>query len=194
MGMFARFVCTLIAALLLMSSPAIAAESSKSSTVSIAVQNVFSMEFYTDSNVLYRDAVPFTNVDPNKAVVYPDNRSENDGKSDTAVVCKSNIGSQWYLKLHLIPNPPLTVEKMRYYAGQPYNRNTGGTADGALAQSPQWYAFSNLPSTIYTSGYSDSSNLPFGTLLSLNFSLIPTGLTAGQAYSATVIYTMTTAP
>lgn len=193
-SMFSRTVCVLIAAFFLISSQAFGAESSKTSGVSIAIQNVFSMEFYTDNNVIYRDAVPFTNVDPNKSMVYADGRNENDGKSDTAVICKSNLGTSWYFKLHVIPNPPLEPEKMRYYIDQPYNRNTGGRADGALARSPQWYAFSNIPTTIYVSGFSDSSNLPFGTLITFNFSLVPTGLSAGQAYSAAVVYTMTTVP
>lgn len=192
--MFWKIICILIAAMCIAPAAAMSADSSQSSTISIAVQNIFALEFYTDSNVLYRDVVPFTNVDPNKSIVYPDGRSENDGKSDTAIVCKSNTGTRWYLKLHVISNAPLTAEKIRYYVSQPYNRNTGGQADGALTRSPQWYPFSATPDTIYASGATDTSNLPFGTLTTFNFSLVPTGLSAGQAYSATVVYTMTTTP
>lgn len=192
--MFWKTAGILMMAIVAITPSAIGVDSSQSSTISIAVQNIFAMEFYTDSNVLYRDVVPFTNVDPNKSIVYPDGRSENDGKSDTAVICKSNAGTRWYLKLHIISNEPLTADKVRYYISQPFNRNTGGQADGALARSPQWYPFSATPDTIYVSGANDTSNLPFGTLTTFNFSLVPTGLSAGQAYSATVVYTMTTTP
>lgn len=192
--MLRKILCALAIFTVLINAQAFGLDSTQSTTVSIGVQNVFSMEFYTDEKVIYRDTVPFSNVDPNKSLVYPDGRSENDGKSDTAVICKSNTGTRWYLKVHAIVNPPLTPEKVRYYVAQPYNRNTGGEADGALARSANWYSFSSTPNTIYTSGFSDSSNLPFGTLTTFNFSLIPSGLSAGQAYSATVVYSMTTTP
>ncbi|MBI5144380.1 MAG: hypothetical protein HZA30_04870 [Candidatus Omnitrophica bacterium] len=171
-----------------------ALDTSKTTNIGIVIQNVFSIEFYTDQNVVYRDTVPFTNVDPNKTFIYPDGRAENDGKSDVGIVCKSNAGVLWYLKLHVIANPPLTAEKLRYYISQPYDRNTGGLADGTLTRTPYWYSFSSTPTTIYSAGFHDQSNLPFGTLTTFNFSLDPSGLTAGQAYSAVVVYTFSTTP
>lgn len=175
--------------------PAIAAESNTVTNISISLQNIFSMEFYTDSNVLFTDNVPFMNVDPNKSVVYPEGRQENDGKSDVGILCMSNLGRAWFLKVQLKPNSmDLPVDKVRYYVDQPYNRNTGGRADGSLARSVQWYAFSETPNTVYSSGASDQSNLPFGTLVTFNYSITPSGLTTGKAYSAVVTYTMTTTP
>lgn len=171
-----------------------ATETSKTSNINILVQNVLSTEFYVDEKVVYSDVVPFTNVDPNKSMVYADGRLENDGKSDTGIVCKSNAGVNWQFKLHAIPTPPLTADKLKYYVSQPYNRNTGGLADGTLARSAWWYAFSSTPTTIYSSGFHDTSNLPFGTLITFNFALDPSGLNAGQAYSLAVIYTFTTTP
>lgn len=178
----------------LMCTNVFAADTSKTTTIGIAIQNIFSIEFYTDQNVVYRDAVPFTNVDPNKTIVYPDGRAEFDGKSDVGIICKSNAGAAWYLKLHVITNPPLTPEKLRYYVSQPYYRNTGGLAGGSLTRTPAWYPFSNTPTTIYTAGVNDQTNLPFGTLTTFNFALDPSGLKAGEAYSAVVVYTFSTTP
>ena len=171
-----------------------AVDTSKVTNISIAVGSAFSMEFYTDQNVVYRDVVPFSNVDPGKTIVYPDGRGENDGKSDVGIVCKSNSGAPWYFKIHAITNPPLTVDKLQYYISQPYNRNTGGQSDGTITQAARWYSFSSTPTTVYSSGFSDTSNLPFGTLITINFSLNPSGLNAGQAYSAIAVYTFTTTP
>lgn len=186
-------IAILLIALIRAVPSARAADTTGTSSVSISIQQVFSMEFYTDQNTLYSDTVPFTGVDSAKSFVYADGRMENDGKSDTGVVCKSNAGLAWFLKLHLAPKPPLTVDKMKYYVDQPYNRNTGGRADGTLTQSANWYIFNATPTTIYTAGYLDKSNLPYGTLFNFNFGLIPSGLDAGRAYTATITYTMTTA-
>lgn len=164
------------------------------SNVSISIQGSFALEFYTDQNVLYSDVIPFTNVDPAESVVYPDGRSENDGKSDTAVICRSNLGEVWYLKVHLIPTPPMTAERLKYYIDQPYNRNTGDKSDGTLTRSAEWYEFSTTPTTVYSAGVSDKSNLPFGTLATFSFSLNPSGLDSAQAYSAQIVYTLSTTP
>ncbi len=180
------------AALVLLSGSSRAAESTKATTVAISLQNIFSMEFYTDPNIVYSTVVPFTNIDPEKSMVLADGRKDNDGKSDTAVVCRSNAGIVWYLKLHLTPAAPLTSDKVKYYIDQPYNRNTGGRADGSLTQTANWYSFSIAPTTIYTSGTQDISNLPFGTLITFNFAIAPSGLEAGKSYSAAITYTLTT--
>ena len=172
--------------------PAYCADSSSTTSVSISLQTIFSIEFYTDANVLFSTTVPFTNVDPKKSIIYPDGRSENDGKSDTAVICSSNTGKTWYLKLHAQTAPPLTVDKVKYYISQPYNRNTGATSDGTLTRTPEWYPLAAEPTTIYTSGYKDMSNLPFGTIVTFSFSLIPTDLESGKTYSAAITYTLTT--
>src|SRR3989338_6655299 len=111
-----------------------AVDTSKVTNISIAVGSAFSMEFYTDQNVVYRDVVPFSNVDPGKTIAYPDGRAEKDGKADVGIVCRSNSGVECYLKIHAIKNPPLTVDKLQYYISQPYNRNTGGQSDGTLTQ------------------------------------------------------------
>src|SRR3989338_2187771 len=178
-----------ILVLVLLSPETRAADSTQATTVTISVQNVFSMEFYTDPNVIYSTAVPFTNIDPEKSIVLADGRTENDGKSDTGVVCRSNAGLTWFLKLHMTPSAPLTADKVRYYIDQPFNRNTGARSDGSLTQTVNWYPFNTAPATIYTSGAQDNSNLPFGTLVTFNFAIAPSGLEAGKAYSSAITYT-----
>lgn len=186
----------LIFAILFLNLSAIswADESSTVTTIAISLQHVFSMEFYTDTNVISSNALAFTNVDPNKSMAYPEGRTENDGKSDIGIVCKSNAGTLWYFKVQLRPNPDLPADKVKYFVDQPYNRNTGGRADGALAQDVKWHPFSETPTTIYTSGVTDQSNLPYGTLITLSYALDPVGLDTNKSYSAVVTYTMTTVP
>ena len=79
----------------------IAIEDFLSTTVSVTASTVFSMGFYIDQNVIYSTTVPFSNVDPQESMVYPNGRAENDGKSDTGVVCIANIGDPWYLQIWL---------------------------------------------------------------------------------------------
>lgn len=190
-----KYCCMVIGAIALVSVSAQGAycvDSASKTDFTVSVQTVFSLEFYTDANVIYSDTVPFTNVDPREAVVYPDNRYRDDGKSDTGVVCRSNAGVVWFLKLHALSAPPLTYEKIKYYTEQPYDRNTGERADGTLARSPNWYSIAPDPTTIYTAGYKDKSNLPFGTLSTFNFAINPENLEGGKGYSAAITYTMTT--
>lgn len=174
--------------------PAGAVDISSTTNVSISIQQAFSIQFYTDSNVVYSTTVPFSSIDPSQSMVYPDGRKVNDGKSDVGIICLSNAGKTWYLKLSVQTTASLTADKMRYYMDQPYNRNTGGRADGTLSQPARWYPLSSTPTTVYSSGAQDQSNLPFGTLVTFNYALDPSGLEAGQAYSAVITYTLTTAP
>ncbi len=187
------FTILALIAIVLPINSSFGAEATLTSTLSASLQSVFSGEFYTDENVVYSDAVPFSEIDPTKTMVYPDGRTEDDGKSDTAIICRSNMGVVWYLKLHLTPNAPLTAEKVKYYISQPWNRNTGDRADGSLGNAEDWIPFNITPTTVYSAGATDQSNLPFGTLVTFSFSLLPQGLEYGQVYTASISYTLTTA-
>jgi len=159
-----------------------------------AVSEIFGIEFYTDSNVLYSNNVPFTNMDALETFVYPDGRSSGDGKSDNGIVCKSNVGSTWYLKLHGEPTAPFTLAKIYYYLSQPWNRTEGATADGQLAQGSAWYNLPSSSTVVYTAGTLDKMNTPDGTLCMFSFAINPSGLKSGTTYSCTVIYTLTVTP
>jgi hypothetical protein len=190
--MIAGFV--IVSLLVLVTPGAYALDTNAATTLNISVQQAFAIEFYTDSNVLYSSTVPFSNVDPTQSMVYADGRRVGDGKSDVGIICMSNAGVPWYLKIHVTSTEPLTADKVKYYVDQPYNRNTGGRADGTLAQPAKWYPFQLSPTTIYSSGAQDQNNPPFGTLFTFNYALDPSGLEAGKAYSAAITYTLTTAP
>lgn len=168
--------------------------SSVSTTVNVTTTSIFSAEFYTDQNVIYSTSVPFSNVDPTKSLVYPNGRSENDGKSDTGVVCIANTGVPWYLKIQGTYSEGMLQDCVKYYYSQPWNRNTGFQTDGTLTESPQWRPIPKEATTIYTSGKSDTINTPFGTLSTFSFAVDPRGLSSERTYTLSVTYTMTTTP
>ena len=173
-----------------------AASESQVATMGASVPNIFSMEFYKDSNVLHgAEGVTFTNIDLTSNFIYPDGRSSGDGKSDTGVVCKTNMNTTWYLKMSASTASNFNLANFKYYIGQPWNRNSGAQADGQLARSPAWYSIPTTMATIYTSGNGDTNNTPFGTLATLSFVINPpTGLVVGAAYDITISYTLSATP
>jgi hypothetical protein len=180
--------------LLLKATTITALDSSASTTISVTAANIFAVEFYTDQNVIYSTTIPFSNIDPSGSLIYPNARSEDDGKSDTGVVCISNVGTQWYLKLQAVYSAGLPTGSVKYYYSQPWNRNTGNRANGTLTNTESWRSVPETPTTIYTSGSDDTVNAPFGTLSTFSFAVDPKGLTSGSAHTVAVTYTMTTVP
>ncbi|MDD5439852.1 MAG: hypothetical protein PHS37_06680 [Candidatus Omnitrophica bacterium] len=156
------------------------------------VPQVFSIAFYTDSNVLYSTGIPFSGMDSTKTWVYADGRNEGDGKSDTGCVCSSNLGVTWYLKIHAEATPPFSLDKIFYYFGQPWNRTLGAPADGQLARSANWYNLPGSPTVIYIAGNGDKINTPDGTLCTFSFAINPSQLAANRLYNCRIVYTLTT--
>jgi len=191
---FARILALIAIFLSVLTPRGIAMDSSASTTITVTASNIFSAGFYTDPNVIYSTTIPFSNVDPSKSLVYPNARSEDDGKSDTGLVCISNVGVPWYLKLQASYSAGLPKDSVKYYYSQPWNRNTGNRADGTLTNTEAWRPVPEDPTTIYTSGSDDTVNAPFGTLSTFSFAVNPTGLASDRSYAVAVTYTMTTAP
>ena len=155
----------------------------QTATMQAAVVNIFSIEFYQDANVLYTTNIPFTNIDPARSLCYADGRSEYDGKSDTGVLCRSNLDAIWYLKMDAnTSTPSFPLANFKYYMGQPWNRNTGQSADGTLAQSPDWYSVPPSPVVTYTAGTQDKNNSALGTLATLSYAVNPATLYSGVSY------------
>lgn len=171
-----------------------ALDSSVSTTINLTATSIFSMEFYVDQNVIYSTTVPFSNVDPAQTLVYPNARSENDGKSDTGVVCISNIGVPWHLKIQGRYSEGLPENCLKFYYSQPWNRNTGYQTAGGLTFNAQWLPIPEEGTTIYSSGSEDTVNPPFGTLSTFSFAVDPRGLSSERTYTVAVTYTMTTTP
>jgi hypothetical protein len=171
-----------------------ALETSLNTSVNLTATSIFSIEFYVDQNVIYSTTVPFSNIDPTETLVYPNTRSENDGKSDTGVVCISNLGVPWHLQIQGRYSEGLPENSLKFYYSQPWNRNTGEQTSGGLTYNAQWLAMPEEGTTIYTSGSEDTLNTPFGTLSTFSFAVDPRGLSSERTYTVSVTYTMTTTP
>ena len=174
---------------------AFAATVTGASQATVTVGQEFSAEFFNDSSVLYPTGGPvtWTGVDPTSNLVKAD--GDHTDASDVGLVCKSNIGDTWYVKIH---ETSATLDgKLKFYLPIPVNRNTGGDADGSLAYTTpadgeDWPVIPGSADVVYTSGANDTISTPFGTLLAFTFAVNPEGLAAGSSHSATITYTMTT--
>ena len=191
---FAEILALIVISLALIYHDGAALDGSVSTTVNITAAGIFSIGFYTDQNVIYSTTVPFSNVDPAKSFVYPNGRAEDDGKSDTGIVCISNVGVPWYLKIQGAYSEGLPETGVKYYYSQPWDRNTGNQTGGSRTYPEEWRSLPTEPSTIYTSGLWDTVNTPYGTLSTFSFAVDPRGLDSDRAYTVSVTYTMTTGP
>ena len=84
------------------------------------VPDIWSLEFYTDENVLYTTSVPFTRVDPRDSWVESDGREANPGKSDIGLLCRTNLDTTWYMKMQGSEGELITLGKLKYGLWQPY--------------------------------------------------------------------------
>lgn len=164
-------------------------------TMEVGVNSWFLIEFYTNepAKYLYTTNVPFHITDPTSSLCYADGRAAYDGKNDVGVVCSSNIGTTWYLKISAAAtsSPAFPLANLKFYLGQPWNRDWGEPADGALAYTG-WTAIPASPAAVYTSGLNDTVNAPLGTLCGFSFAINPDGLYGGQTYSVEITYTFVT--
>lgn len=166
-------------------------------TGSFDVSDIFSLEFYTEPNkVLYSTAVPFTDMLPTTTHALADYRVPYDGKSDVGLVCRTNFGASWYLKIHASPpdSPLITIGNIKYYLGQPWNRTLSKLADGEITGGAAWHNIPPSSSVIYTAGPTDLINTPWGTLCTFSFAIDPSRLTPDQIYNCAIQFTFTTSP
>lgn len=165
----------------------------------------FSLEFYLDGSVLFTTSIPFTNMDPTSSHVMADGRAPYDGKNDTGLLCRINTGGIWYFKIQGTPTPPFTLDRIKYYLGQPWNRSyynylgpghewEGRAADGELEQPAAWYNIPSSSTVVYTAGERDGDNLPGGTLCLFSFAINPGQLDASQTYNCGITYTLSVDP
>ncbi len=162
----------------------------------LEVSEIFSIEFYTQepNKYLYTTNIPFTDMDPTKALVMADGRAEGDNKNDVGLLCKTNLGEEWYLKIQGSPND-FFLSKIKYGFWRPWNMKLGQPADGILSEG--WHPLPAEVTTIYTAGNNDLNNLgnevwQQGTLCGFSFAIDPNGLSPKQNYHCTVQFTMTT--
>jgi len=129
-------------------------------------------------------------MDPSQTFCYSDGRSSGDGKSDSGVVCKTNMNVPWYLKMSATTASSFNIANFKYYMGQPWNRTRSASADGTLAKTPNWYSSPTSPTTMYSSGLYDNNNLPDGTLATFSFAINPAGLISSINYVIDITYTL----
>lgn len=165
-------------------------------TMQASVSDVFSIRFYTDANVLYSTNLPFTNIDPTRSMCYVDTRSAGDGKSDTGIMCESNLGVTWYLKMSVTTTsmPAFPLQNFKFYMDKPWSNLLQGPSNGSLGYPVGWNPVPTSASVIYASGQADENNAGFGTLATLSFAINPQGLSSGVNYRMSVTYTLTTSP
>ncbi|MFH1997058.1 MAG: hypothetical protein ABIJ27_08755 [Candidatus Omnitrophota bacterium] len=170
--------------------PARADESSLPGTMDAGAESVFSIEFYTDANVLHgAEGFSFSNINPTLSFVQADGRSSGDGKSDNGVVVKSNLGQTWYLKMSVSNSTGFNLANFKYYMGRPWNRTLGIPADGTLP-APDWCSVPTISTTVYTAGPNDRSNLVWGTLATYSYAINPMGMRSGVVYVMNITYTI----
>lgn len=160
------------------------------------VPEIFTIEFYTQepNKYLYTTNIPFTDMDPTKTWVVADGRAEGDGKNDLGLLCKTNFGQEWYLKIKGSPND-FFLSKVKYGFWRPWNMKLGQPANGTLSEG--WYPLPAVVTTIYTAGNNDLNNLgneawQQGTLCGFSFAIDPSRLDPKQTYQCAVQFTMTT--
>ena len=162
----------------------------------VTVPEIFTLEFYDQEpdKYLYTSNVPFSNMDPTQTWVTADGRATGDGKNDLGLLCKTNAGEVWYLKIQGSPNDTF-LSKIRYGLWRPWNMKTGQSADGGLVEG--WQPLPAGPATIYAAGSEDLSNLGVedwqqGTLCGLSFAIDPSQLDSTMIHQCTIQFTLTT--
>ncbi|MDD5439851.1 MAG: hypothetical protein PHS37_06675 [Candidatus Omnitrophica bacterium] len=164
-----------------------AADQTQQSTVNATVGGIFSLSFVTDdANVIHSNLIPFSNVDPSTSENYSDGHAE--GKTDVGLVCLSNHGSTWKLKVEMNGGSTL-FHKLLFNMGQPTDRNTSSGASGSRTYGDDWYEVPATSTVLYTSGDYDKINTPYGVEATLTFKINGAGLVPGS-HTATVTYTM----
>jgi len=119
------------------------------------------------------------------------------GSYHNEVVCKSNNGQTWYIKIkvdHALTSgsnaiPLANFKWMCAYVGSKNPPYAAGT--GTLANAIAYISFITTDALVYTCGADEKSNFPNGIGAQFNYGLsVPDTQPAGS-YTATVTYTMT---
>ena len=191
------------------------ADSSASTGVTANVSSVFALELSKGA------ALAFTNVDGSQGFVLPDGRVNGDGKNDAEIICRTNLGQQWCLKVGATLGTGMTADNLLVYVpSNAYDRNKASGSNaitGGLSFAAGWYNIWTTPTKVYqdfnnAGGYNTTPN---GTLITFSYALCPVGkftvsdggtplnpnddiviggghTLASGSYTANITYTMTT--
>ena len=165
-----------------------------STNVAVDVAQIFTIQFYPRAaiddtgtgfvdNIRYHDGQidfpPITEAmlaDPlNNAMVYTGNWVDGDDKSDVGILCISNTGNPWNLKIHM-ENTDLTRDNFVVYIPEfAYYRNAATETHANTIVAPnRWVRMPDTPQGIFETT-DHMNNAPWGTLLTLSFAVVPSG-------------------
>jgi len=184
-----------IAVMVLLSTTTAYALTTVTQSATATIAGALSIEFANTTDTTFGGgAINWTSIDPSLGNLI-NCTGHLTTKSDTAVVCKYNgTATKWYLKMNITGT---LASYVKYYMGQPINKNTSTATNGTLAVptpgvGQDWPVIPGTATTAYTSGTNDTVNTPFGTFVGLDYGLNPTGLVSGTTYNGTITYTITT--
>ena len=162
---------------------------------SFSAINIWGIEFYLDSKILYTTMIPFTQItDPSKTWAESDGRTLNSAKSDIGLLCRTNLGGPWYMKIEGAASELISVGQLKYGLWQPWNRTRNEFSDGEITGGADWHDMPTSAAVIYTAGPLELINTPYGTLLTFSFAINPSNLRPLQTYNCAIQYTMAASP
>jgi len=172
-----RHIIPILAILIVLAGSDIRAEQTQTDmSVSVVILPVFKLSV-DNANI------SFGYVEPGKTVeLYPD-------RNFNEVVCVSNKGNKWYLKLSIMgdiigpQNSKVGPDCFKW-------KVDGSTGDGILQEG--WNAFKDQPVIAYTSGDMDTKGPD--VVVRLKYKLDLPGNAIGGNYSVKILYTMTDIP
>lgn len=158
-------------------------------------------------------AMTFPPITGSESMVYPSNRSANDGFSDIGILCLSNLANnvpanRWGLKMRMTGNIP-SDNIVVYVSGAAWDRNaTTSTNLGGVQMATGWNKVPTTDTLLYRADDNHLFTTTWGTLMTFSFAIVPSGklTVAGQqypnvcqgsplpagSYNASIIFTMTT--
>ena len=173
---------------ILITMPVYALSDTKTAAVSATVTSVFSV-------AIYPNTVEFGNVQPGE---WKELKTAA-GNYHNEVVCKSNSGQTWYVKVKVdraltAGTNTIPVGNFNWNCGWFGSKNgAGGTQGSGVFANPTtgWVPFTTANNLVYTCGANEKSNLPNGNGGTFSYALqVPDAQPIGT-YTATITYTMT---
>lgn len=171
------------------------AATSVSSSISVSLIDVLSVEFDSDaanSNFPAGGPVAWASIDPSQDFIRPDGVITT--KSDIGLIVKST--KAWHASVSFSGGSELNG-KVNLFLSQPNLRDVGGTlTDGTVTSDDfgdavnGWMPIFTSARDIYWSGANDANNVPNGVFMGVSLSLRPTGIPTGVVHSGTITYTV----
>lgn len=192
------FVITFVAFLLCTAQYSFCEMKMTTANVTLEAGGIFELMFYRDSGIHYNGAsgVPFGTINiaelqwPNFAESQA--RRQDSSKSDIGLVCLTNQGVPWALKIQATQSPLISVAHIKYILWHPWNMSLSEASDGTVVGGADWHEISTAPAATYFSGPKEYSNLYYGTLCKYSFAIDPSRLDPTQTYQCDITFTFTT--